>query len=153
VSPDRHLPRWARIAGWVLCLVSYALAGLVAIGDTFVPSVTITGTLPDAQVVVGAWALGAASVCGMLAVGLHRWRVEWVSASAASFLLLARSVPVWASLGDNPNHLSAAAMMTLGALCIGKRALDLWVFFYNTTIVARHHRARRQAIRTTGALS
>jgi hypothetical protein len=152
VSPDRHLPRWARIVGWVLCLVSYALAGVVAVADTIVPSVTIAGTVPDGQILFGAWVLGGASVSGMLGVVLHRWRVEWVAASAATFLLLARAVPVWASVDVVPSRLSAAAMMTLGAICLGKRALDLWVFHYNTMRVARRHGERRRPIRRTGAL-
>jgi len=119
------------IAGRTLCLVSYALAFLVAMGDLFVPSVTLHPV--DREWTVGlAATLALLSLIGLVAVITHRWRVEWVPAAAIFFLLLQRSVPVWASLDEVPTRLSAASMMTLGAVCLGKRTFDLWVFSIKT---------------------
>ncbi|MCR6706540.1 MAG: hypothetical protein NVV66_18255 [Cellulomonas sp.] len=138
MSPDRHLPRWARVLGWWICVLTYVLAGVVALGDAFFPSGTIVGVVPDMQTSVSCWAMAAMSIAGLFGVVAHRWRVEWVAASVLAFLLLARSVPVWASVDDVPTRLAAAAMMTLGAFNLGRRALDMWVFYVNTTLVARH---------------
>ena len=88
--------------------------------------------------------LAVLSAVGLGAVLAHRWRVEWVPAAAITFLLLERSVPVWLRLGEVPERLSAAAMMTLGALCLGKRALDLWVFSIKTEAMAEQARAERR---------
>lgn len=128
-----------RIAGRGLCLVSYVLAFLVAVGDYFVPSSTLQGV--DREWTAGmAIVLATLSVIGFTAVAAHRWRIEWVPAAAITFLLLQRSVPVWATLGSTPERLSAAAMMTLGACCLGKRALDLWVFSIKTKAMAERVR-------------
>lgn len=140
--PDRDLPRWARALGRLICAVSYLLAILVAIGDRWLPAVTITGSTTPAQVAVTSAAMGLLGVLGFVGVLLHRWRWEWVPASALAVLLLVRAAPVWWSLADVPTRLSAAAMMTLGALCLAKRALDLWVFATKTGSVATWHRRR-----------
>lgn len=145
MSPDRNLPRWARGVGRAICLVSYVLALLVAIGDRWLPAVTITSSTSELQVAVTSSAMGALSVIGFVGVLLHRWRWEWVPASALAILLAVRALPVWWSLPDEPTRLAAAAMMTLGALCLGRRALDLWVFAVKTGSVATWHRRRAAA--------
>lgn len=122
--------------GKAICVVSYVLAMIVAYGDLVYPSETIRG-VPAVQLVASGWAMLFFAAMGLPAVLLHRWRFEWVAASVITFLLLARAVPTWTSLGDVPTRLSAAAMMTLGALCLGKRALDLWVFSDETQSAAR----------------
>lgn len=126
-----------RTSGRALCLLSYILAFLVATGDFYVPSATLANHYWSAGV---ALVLAPLSVLGFGAVITHRWRVEWVPAAAITFLLLQRSVPVWVSLSEKPENLSAAAMMTLGALCLGKRALDLWVFSLKTKTSAERAR-------------
>jgi len=148
-SPDRHLPRWARLVGWWVCFATYALAGCVALGDMTAPSATVTATVPHTQVVVTAWIVAAMSVLGLIGVTLHRWRMEWVAASVLVFMLTPRALLVWWSVEDVPSRLAAAAMMTLGAIGAGRRALDLWVFHVNTAAVARRHTrlmARRRAL-------
>lgn len=139
MSPDRHLPRWARVTGRALCVATYVLTAVVAVADALVPSTTIAGAVPGVQTLVSSWVLGALSLVGLGGVVAHRWRVEWVAATAITFFLLARAVVVWASVDDVPTRLAAAAMMTLGALCVGKRALDLWVFAETTARVAQTH--------------
>jgi hypothetical protein len=132
-----------QIAGRGLCLVSYFLAFLVALGDLYVPSPTLQIVM-DRQWSQGlALALAPLSLIGFIAVLTHLWRVEWVPAAAITFLLLQRSVPVWATLADKPWNLSAASMMTLGACCLAKRTLDLWVFSIKTKAAAERARDER----------
>ncbi|UJP39319.1 hypothetical protein [Cellulomonas palmilytica] len=132
-----------------MCFLSYVLAGLVAAGDAFAPSLTIVGVVPDLQIHISTWAIATMSVLGLAGVIARRWRMEWIAASVLVFLLGARALPVWVSIDEVPTRLSAAAAMTLGALGVGRRALDCWVFHVNTVTVARTHRRmeRRRAAR------
>lgn len=80
-----------------------------------------------------ALALAALSITGVLAVLSRRWRVEWVAATIIAFLLLERSVPMWGRFFSGyPESVSAAAMMTIAALCLAQRALSLWIFAIKT---------------------
>ena len=142
--PDRDLPPVARAIGRAICVLTYVLAFVVGIGDTVMPSTTIDGVVPDMLVAVTSAMTFVLSLIGLVAVLVHRWRWEWVAATVLTFVLLARSVPVWLSLPDAPTRMAAAAMMTIAALCgVGRRALDLWVFAAKTGAVARRARAVR----------
>lgn len=130
-----------RITGRVLYIASYCLAFIVSMGDIFTPSVTLQLVTPRGWTVATAVSLAVLSVIGLVAVITRRWRIEWVAASAIAFLLLARSVPVWGWLfGGHSESTSAAAMMTLGALCLTQRALSLWIFAAKTRQSAEHAR-------------
>jgi uncharacterized integral membrane protein len=122
-----------QIIGRVLCLASYGLSFLVSMGDLFAPSATLQLLTPRGWTVATALTLAVLSIVGIIAVLSRRWRIEWVAATAIAFLLLERSVPVWGRvLGGYSEATSAAAMMTLGAFCLGQRALSLWIFAIKT---------------------
>lgn len=142
--PDSGLPRWAQLLGRSLRVLAYLLTITVAAGDTWWPSTTIEGVVPEWQLRLTASAMVGLGLAGAAAVVAHRWRVEWVCASAATFLLLGRAAPVWASVDDVPTRLAAAAMMTLACVGLAARALDLWVFAVKTAAAARGARARRR---------
>lgn len=143
--PDTGLPRWAQILGRLLRVLAYLLTLVVAAGDTLYPSTTIDGVVPTWQLRATAIGMVVLAVTGLASVVAYRWRIEWVCASAVAILLLGRAAPVWASVDDVPTRLAAAAMMTLGAMTLLGRALDLWVFAVKTAAVARAHaRARRR---------
>jgi hypothetical protein len=133
------------LTGRSLCLASYVLSLLVAVGDFFTPSAILSAGVSRSWTVGMALALVPLSLLGLAAVLTHRWRLEWIPASAITFLLLARAVPVWAVLPQTPGYLSAAAMMTLSGLCLGKRALDLWVFAIKTKNAKRAAEQPRDA--------
>lgn len=133
--PDSSPTRFTRLVGKWLCLASYALCIAAAYGDARYPGVTIA-PVDDSLVAVSGLAMAVLGCIGLLAVLTHWWRVEWVPASALTFLLLSRAAPMWADLDNHPTRLAAAALMTLGALCIAKRALDLLVFFEQTRLAA-----------------
>lgn len=134
-SLDSAPTRLTRILGWWVVLLSYILCIVVAFADVVFPSVTVA-PYDDTRVGVTSAITGMLGLLGAIAVFAHRWRVEWVPASALTFLLLARATPLWANLDDNPTRLAAAAMMTLGALNLAKRALDLLVFSEKTRLAA-----------------
>lgn len=141
--PDTGLPQWARVIGRSLRVTAYVLVIVVACGDVLWPSTTVQA-VPGLLLAVtdGAMAtLGAVGVLGTLA---HRWRVEWVCAAALTSLLLGRAGPVWTSVDDVPTRLAAAAMMTLAAVLMACRALDLTVFHVKTLSVASGRRRRRR---------
>lgn len=144
--PDSTLPRWARTAGRAVRVTACMLVVVVAAGDLLWPSSTIDGVVPRWQLYTSAGLMATLGLTGAISVLAHRWRIEWVCVSAAAFLLLGRAVPVWMSLDDAPTRLAAAAMMTLAALGLGARALDLWVFHVKTSTSARAaHRRRARA--------
>lgn len=143
-----RLPRWARIAGRGLRVLAYMLVVVVAAGDSWWPSATIDGVVPTWQLAVTSGAMGALGAIGAGSVLLHRWRVEWVCAAVATFLLFGRAVPVWITVPDMPTRLAAAAMMTLAAVGLAFRALDLTLFHLETSGTARKARRKR---RTRGA--
>lgn len=130
-----------QIIGRVLCITSYSLSFLVAMGDLFAPSATLQAVVPRGWMVTIALTLATLSITGILAVLTRRWRIEWVAATTIAFLLLERSVPVWGKLlSGYPEHASAAAMMLLGAFCLAQRALNLWIFAIRTRQTAEHAR-------------
>ena len=141
--PDSGLPRWARVLGRGLALMTYLLCLTVAVADAALPAPTIAATLPVYAITASSVAIALLAVVGMVGVFAHRWRMEWVASSVLVFLLLARAVPTWATLMEQPTRLAAAAGMTLGAVAIGRRAFDMWVFWWKTWTVARGHRRRR----------
>ena len=125
--------RTTQIIGRVLCIASYGLSFLVAMGDLFAPSATLQLLTPRGWTVATALTLAALSIVGLIAVISRRWRIEWVAASTIAFLLLERSVPVWGRvLSGEAQYTSAAMMMTLGSFCLGQRALSLWIFAIKT---------------------
>lgn len=125
--------RTTQIIGRVLCIASYSLSLAVSMGDFFAPSATLQAVMPRGWAVAIAAVLGVLSIVGIAAVLSRRWRIEWVAATAIAFLLLERSVPVWARIiSGYPESTSAAAMMMLGAFCLGQRALSLWIFSIKT---------------------
>lgn len=138
--PGSDLPRWARAIGNVLAVSKYALCVVVAIADAGAPAETIGGALPDWQIAFSAGGMALLGAVGLVGVIGHRWRMEWVAASALVFLLLARAVPVWATVPGMPSRMAAAAMMTLAAVGVGRRALDMWIFAIKTGAVARRRR-------------
>ena len=140
--PGSDLPRWARAIGNVLAVSKYVLCLLVAIADAGAPAETIGGALPSWQIAFSAGGMALLGSVGLVGVIAHRWRMEWVAASALAFLLLARAVPVWATVPDMPSRMAAAAMMTLAAVGLGRRALDMWIFAIKTGAVARRRRRR-----------
>ena len=144
--PDRDKPRWARVVGAIICSTCYVMVLLVALGDTLVPSLTIDGVVPDVQIGLTAALMAVLCLIGLVAVPLRRWRWEWVSSSILVFLVLGRSVPVWASLVEVPSRLAAAAMMVTAAMAFAHRAAGLWLFAVTTQRVAQaaaRHRRRR----------
>jgi len=108
-----------------------------------VPAATVADVLSRGQVLFSVLAITVTGSVGLAGALAHRWRMEWVAASALFFLLLARAVPVWVTLDDVPSRLAAAAMMTLGAVGVGRRALDMWIFWHKTTRASRRHRLWR----------
>ena len=140
--PDSTLPRWARTAGRTVRVLACLLVVVAATGDLYWPSSTIDGVVPQWQLYVSAGLMAALGLAGAVAILAHRWRIEWVCASAVAFLLLGRAIPVWMTLPHVPTRLAAAAMMTLAALGLGARALDLWVFHVKTSETARAARRR-----------
>ena len=141
--PDRGLPRWAQILGRGLALMTYLLCLTVAVADAAVPAPTISATLPAYAIAASSGSIALLASVGIVGVLAHRWRMEWIASSVLVFLLLARAVPTWATLGDEPTRLAAAAGMTLGAVAVGRRGFDMWVFWWKTWTVARGHRRRR----------
>lgn len=142
--PDSALPRWARVVGRGLRVVAYLLVVLVAAADTWWPSSTIAGVVPPWQIAITGAAMVTLGTVGASAVIAHRWRAEWVCAAVAACLLLGRAGPVWASVDDVPTRLAAAAMMTLAAIGLALRALDLTVFHLKTYAAARRAHRRRE---------
>lgn len=136
MSPDRRLPRWARIAGRSGRVVGYLMTLVVGLADTLVPSATIDGVLPTVQIGLTSALMVALGLVGVVSILAHRWRWEFPAVAVLSMLLLARSIPVWFSLHEEPTRLSAAAMMVLGAAGMAMRTLDLWVFSKTTEAVA-----------------
>lgn len=120
-----------RITARSLCFFMYSLAIIVSVADLFVPSSSLAAFERDWTVGL-ALALGGLSLFGLVACMAHRWRLEWTPATIVALLLFQRTIPVWASLDTSPGSLAAAAGMTLGSLCVGRRALDLWIFHVKT---------------------
>jgi len=141
--PHSDLPRWARAIGDVLAVSKYGLCIVVAVADSSAPAETIGSVLPSWQIATSAGGMAILGTVGLVGVIGHRWRMEWVAASALALLLLARSVPVWATVPGSLTRMAAAAMMTLAAVGVGRRALDMWTFAIKTGAVARRrHRLR-----------
>lgn len=141
--PDSGLPPWARTIGRTLRALLFAFTVVVAVGDIwFTSSVIIASSSTDQFLAGGAAGLLAGSA-GLAGVLLRRWRWEWVAASVAAFTLASRALPVWFTLGDNALRLSAAAGMTVAAIGMAYRALELWVFAVTTGTIARQARAKR----------
>jgi hypothetical protein len=143
--PDSNLPRWARILGRYLRGAAYALAVVLAAADVWLTSPVIA-SVPRGQVVTVASVTAVMGALGLVSVAAHRWRCEWVAASFVAFGLAGRAWPVWWSIGDDPVRLAAAAGMTIAAIGIGLRSLDLWVFATKTRDAA--HRARKHRRRS-----
>ena len=135
MSPESAPTRLTRVLGRWLCVATYLLCLVIAYADVFHPS-DLLEPMNDTLVALTGLVTAILSIVGVIAVLAHRWRVEWVPASALTFLLLAQATPLWIDLDDHPTRLAAAAMMTLGALCIFKRALDLFVFSEKTRLAA-----------------
>ena len=130
-----------QIIGRVLCISSYSLSLLVSLGDFFAPSATLQAVMPRGWAVAVATILGVLSIVGIIAVITRRWRIEWVASTAIAFLLLERSVPVWGRIiSGYPENTSAGSMMLLGAVCLGQRALSLWIFAIKTRQTAETSR-------------
>lgn len=143
VVPDSGLPRWARTTGRILRALLYAFTAVVGVGDLWFTSTAVTDSTSSGQFVVGGITCLAAGLIAVAAVILRRWRWEWVAASVAAFTLLGRAVPVWFSLEANPLRLAAAAGMTVAAIGVGLRSLDLWVFARKTGALARRVQSKR----------
>lgn len=142
--PDSRLPRWARIVKSLILLVwGYGMAFLVGLGDITEPSPVVREAL-ERYTPTGAYVALVFAVVGALGVVLHRWRWEWLATSLLAFALLSRSVPTWASLGEYPERLSAAAGMTMAAGFMALRATEMWWFACKTGHLARRRRAHRR---------
>jgi len=127
--------KYIGLIGRALVLLSYVLCMVVAFGDSYFPS-SLVDPMNDTRVNITSIIMATLAVIGFFAVFTHRWRWEWVPANALTCLLLARACPLWFNLQSTPTYLSAAAMMTLGAFCLAKRALDLALFFEETRLAA-----------------
>jgi len=143
--PDSTLPLWARTTGRFLRCLLYGFTAVVGVGDVWFTSSVITDSQSVDQSVIGGAVCMVAGLIGMAAVVTRRWRWEWVAASVAAFTLLGRAVPVWFALESNMLRLSAAAGMTIAAIGVGLRAMDLWVFASTTGYWARRAQAKRKA--------
>lgn len=129
--------RTTQIIGRVLSIASYSLAFLVSIGDLFAPTATLQLLTPRGLVVATALSLATLSLVGLVAVISRRWRIEWVASATISFLILERSVPVWGRVFNGDfEYSSVAFMMTLAAVSLGQRALNLWTFSIWTRVAA-----------------
>ena len=127
------------VVGRLLNTTSYSLSLLVSLGDILAPSEGLLVVSPQPWSVILSGILLVLSVLGLAAVATRRWRIEWVTATAIAFLLLARSVPMWERLFTGfPESTSIAAMTALGAICLAQRALSLRVFFLRTLQIAEN---------------
>jgi hypothetical protein len=146
MMPDAEMPHWARRLDRAMNVISYLMAITVALGDAFFPSITLE-FVSDNLVLISAVIMGGMGVVGVASSLSRRWRIEWVAAAILMFLLASRAASTWVTVPATHTRLSAAAMMTLGALFMAKRAFSLWVFAAETGFIAR----RRNAMVARGA--
>lgn len=125
--PDSGAPRWARYFLRTGRFAAGVFAVLVGVGDIHSPSEVVTRAAGVQFVQAWGWACVVAGAVYLVAVLIHRWRWELVSASVLVVALATRAAAVWLTV-DEGYRLAAAAGMSLAGLLFYIRTVDLIVF-------------------------